>query len=262
MKLNVDSAQTLVYTGGHSPDFSKPALVFIHGGGLDHSVWLLQSRYFAHHGYNVLVPDLPGHGGSEGALRTDITAMADWIVTLLDAAGVDSAALVGHSMGSLIALETAAVHSDRVSKLSLLGCAVPMVVTDTLLDAARQNRHTAFDMITLWGHAERSRIGGNPVPGMWMLGSGLRLLERSASGTLYNDLNACNEYHHGLDSAAKVSCPTQVALGRADLMTPLRAARQLIATLPSPTVNELTCGHMMLSEDPDGVLDALIAFLR
>ncbi len=261
MKLSVDGANTVVYRGGRAPTAGDSYSVFIHGGGLDHSVWLLQSRYFAHHGFNVLVPDLPGHGGSMGELRSDIPAMACWVIALLDAAEVESAALIGHSMGSLVALETAALYPERVTQLSLLGAAAPMMVTDPLLQAARQDKHAAFDMITLWGHAKRSQIGGNPAPGMWMVGGALRLLERSAPGVLFNDLNACNEYRHGLASAAKVKAATQVVMGIADQMTPPRAVRPLAAALPSAKVCQLNCGHMMLSEDPDGVLDALKGFL-
>ena len=82
-----------------SLDASKRTIVFVHGAGLDHSWWGLQSRYFGYHGYNVLALDLPAHGRSGGAPLATIGEMADWVKKVLDAKQIRSAALVGHSMG-------------------------------------------------------------------------------------------------------------------------------------------------------------------
>src|ERR1700743_424467 len=121
MQLTVNGAETFVATGGKAFDPSLPTIVFLHGAGMDHTAWALHDRWFAHHGHNVLAPDMPGHGRSAGALLSTVAEMADWTVALLDAAGAASARLIGHSMGSLVALETAARHPDRVSGLTLVG---------------------------------------------------------------------------------------------------------------------------------------------
>ena len=111
-------------------------------------------------------------------------------------------------------------------------------------------------MITLWGHRMGAQLGGNPSPGMWMTGGGVRLLERSRPGVLHNDLNACNEYRHGLDTAAKITCPVHLLIGREDVMAPPRATRDLIAALSVVRVVELAdCGHMLMAEQPDAVRD-------
>src|SRR6476661_3950074 len=107
MIYEIDGAPAYAYTGGKAFDARQPTIVFLHGAQNDHSVWALQSRYFAWHGWNVLAPDLPGHGLSGGEALSTVEDMADWILDLLDAAGARQALLVGHSMGSLIALETA-----------------------------------------------------------------------------------------------------------------------------------------------------------
>src|SRR5215470_15180300 len=100
MNLTVNSKDVFAATGGHEFDPALPAVVLIHGAGFDHSAWALHSRWFAHHGFSVLVPDLPGHGRSAGPALTTIAAMADWISALLAAAGSTTKAhLVGHSMG-------------------------------------------------------------------------------------------------------------------------------------------------------------------
>src|SRR3954462_8286036 len=106
MQLSVNGLETFVATGDRPFDPLQPSIVLLHGAGFDHSAWALQSRWFAHHGFGVLAPDLPGHGRSTGAPLASIAAMADWTAALLDAAGAGKARLVGHSMGSLIALET------------------------------------------------------------------------------------------------------------------------------------------------------------
>lgn len=261
VELKVADTPIFAYTGARPFDQDKPCIVFVHGAGCDHTVWILQSRYFAHHGYRVLAVDLPGHGASGGEALTSVEAMADWIPALLDAAGVERAAMAGHSMGSLVVLETAARYPERVSALALVASAVPMAVADPLLRAAENNDASAFQMITQWGHSQGAQMGGNTVPGMWMTGGGYRLLERSRPGVLYRGLNACNEYTGGLESAARVRCPSLVLLGREDRMTPERVAARLVEALPGATREVLAdCGHMMLSEQPDRVLDSLTLF--
>ena len=259
MRFEVDGLPSYAYTGSRPLAPGRPAVVFVHGAGLDHSVWIHQSRYFAHHGFNVAALDLPGHGRSHGAPPNTITDMAHWVTRAADALGIERMYIAGHSMGSLVALETAGLHPGRVDAAALLGCAAPMAVTDALLEAAKADRHAAFDMVTLWGHRMGAQLGANPAPGMWMTGAGVRLLERSAPGVLHNDLNACNEYRHGLESASKITCPAHLVFGAEDIMAPPRAARDLIAALQVVRVTELAhCGHMLMAEQPDAVRDALV----
>src|SRR4051794_25545044 len=107
MQLKVNGHDVFAGTGGKPFDPAQPAIVLLHCAGMDHTAWALHDRYFAHHGISVLAPDLPGLGRSTGAPLTSIADMADWTVALIAAAGAAKAKLVGHSMGSLIALETA-----------------------------------------------------------------------------------------------------------------------------------------------------------
>jgi pimeloyl-ACP methyl ester carboxylesterase len=262
MKFDIRSEAAYAYTADHKIDASKASVVFIHGAGNDHAVWALQSRYFAYHGRNALAVDLPGHGRSTGKPLASIAEMADWIVALLDAAGIAGTALVGHSMGSLITLNTAARYPDRVTKAVLAGTVVPMKVSDTLLETSAHREHDAFDMVSLWSHAPSSQIGGNTIPGMWMMGSSLRLMERTAPGTLHNDFAACDSYATGLDDAAAVKCPTLLILGARDQMTPPRRAKDVAAKIAgSRTIILPAAGHSLMAEEPDRVLDELIAFL-
>ena len=258
MQLSVNGVETFVATGGRPFDKSLPAVVLLHGAGFDHSTWALHSRWFAHHGHSVLAPDLPGHGRSSGRPLHTIADMADWTSALLDAAGATKARLVGHSMGSLIAIETSARHPDKVSALSLIGTAATMTVGPDLLKAAEANDTAAIDMVSIWGLGFKAELGGSLAPGLWMHQGAQRVLERTAPGVLYSDLNACNAYQNALAAAAQVKVPTTVILGERDMMTPAKAGKTLAAAIPNArTVVLPGAGHMMMVEQPDELLAAL-----
>jgi pimeloyl-ACP methyl ester carboxylesterase len=263
VNFTVDGRQAFAYTAAHAVDPAKPTIVFVHGAGLDHSWWGLQSRYFGYHGRNVLAVDLPGHGRSEGPPLADIGAIGEWVFRLLDAAGLAKASVIGHSMGSLVALECAARQPARVERIALIGTAYPMKVGEAFLDAAKRNDHAAYDMETIWGHAPQVPLGGNPNPGMWMYGDMLARLARLAPGVLYNDLKACNDYAGGEAAAGKVQCPVLFLLGRRDQMTPPRGGLAFAQLVQGAKVIQLApSGHSLMAESPDAVLDALIEFLR
>jgi pimeloyl-ACP methyl ester carboxylesterase len=256
------SGAVFAYTAAHAFDPAKRTIVFVHGAGLDHSGWGLQSRYFGYHGFNVLALDLPAHGRSEGPALASVGEMADWVKKVLDEKKIKSAALVGHSMGSLIALEFAARYPQAAEKIALIGTAYPMKVGEAFLDAAKRNDTAAYDMETIWGHAAQVPLAGNPNPGMWMYGDMLARLARLGPGVLHTDLNACNTYAGGLEAAAKVKCPVLFILGARDMMTPPRAAQDLVKAIAGAKVVTLApSGHTLMAEAPDATLDALISFL-
>ncbi len=262
MRLVVDGSEVYAYTGSCMFVGTQPTVVFVHGAAHDHCVWAWQSRYFAHHGYNVLAVDLPGHGRSGGEALASVEKIADWIVALLDAADVERAALVGHSLGSLAVLEAAARNGARVDRIALLGPAVPMTVSDELLAAARQNEHLAYELINGWSFSPNRQLGGNAVPGFWMTGNALRLMERSRPNVLAIDLEACHAYANGLAAAAAVRCPVLVVIGARDIMAPPRNAEALTQALREPKLVSLSrSGHALTAEEPDAVLDSLRAFL-
>ncbi|WP_315720920.1 MULTISPECIES: alpha/beta hydrolase [unclassified Bradyrhizobium] len=259
MQLSINDREVFAATGGRDFDPSLPAVVLVHGAGFDHSVWALHSRWFAHHGFTVLAPDLPGHGRSAGPALPTIADMADWVVALLQAVNAKPAHLIGHSMGSLIALDAASRHPDRVSALSLIGTAATMTVGPDLLKAAEANDHAAIDMVSIWGLGFAAELGGSRAPGLWMHGGAQATLERCAPGVLFNDLSACNDYQDALASAAKITVPTRLILGEKDMMTPVKAGKTLAAAIASARTIVLPgAGHTMMAECPDALLDALI----
>ena len=260
MQISLDGKAAYAATGGRDFDETRPAIVFIHGAGLDHTCWQLQSRWFAWHGWSVLAVDLPGHGRSDGPPLDSIAAMSAWIEALLDTVGSKSAALVGHSMGAVIALETAARLPHRVTRLALLGISSAMPVHPTLLTAAKDEPSRAYDMMTGWCFANAAKIGGNPAPGLWMTGGARALLGQGREHALAADLAACNAWTSAAASAAAIKAPTLLVLGEGDVMTPARKGQELARLISGARVVTLpACGHMMMQERPDATLDALVA---
>ena len=256
-RIQVDGRTVYVGNGSRHPGTDAESVVFVHGAGMDHTVWALPARYFARQGFRVVAVDLPGHGRSVGPPFDRIDDMAAWLGQVLDALATPTAAVVGHSMGSLVAYRFASTSPDRCRALALLGTSAPMPVTDPLLNAARDNHHAAIDMANTWSHSTGT-LGANANPGVWMLTVGERLLERSAPGVFHADLTACNTFDADGDST--IDCPVLVIAGNDDMMTPARAGLDVAQSLPDARVVRLEgCGHAMLNERPNEVLDALIS---
>lgn len=260
MIFNVHDRQAYCYTGGKAFDASLPAIVFIHGAQNDHSVWALQSRYFAHHGFGVLAPDLPGHGRSEGPALASVEDMAGWLLALLDAAGVKQAILAGHSMGSLVALEACRRAPERARALALLGTTFPMKVSDALLETARSDEPRAIDMVNIFSHA----LPTSAVPGAYAMGGARRLMQRMSARNpaqlFFTDFTACNNYAGGTAAAQAAKCPVLFIFGSRDVMTPPRSTKLLTSAIAHGKIVTVDAGHSMMAERPDAVLDALYGF--
>lgn len=268
MYIQAQGHRCYCYTGGKPFNPNQPTVVFIHGVLSDHSVWAWQSRYFAHHGWNVLAVDLPGHGKSAGPAPTSVASAAGFIRALLDALAIEQAALVGHSWGSLIALEAAALLAERASHLALIGTAFPMKVSPALLASAQQTPEKAMAMVQQFS---RATLAPPLAAGAWVHGAGMalgrQLLARNPQENVFQQgFIACDSYENGLQAMGKASCPTLFVLGTQDQMTPPKAAQSLIdtarATGKTVTIELLNTGHNHMSETPEAVLLSLCHFLQ
>lgn len=261
MHFDVDGCGAWAYTGGRPLTGRQPLVVFVHGAQHDHSVWILQSRYLAHHGYDVLALDLPGHGRSAGDALRSIAELADWVVAAVPAAlraAPQPTAIVGHSMGSLIALETTRAAPAWLAGVALISSAVPMKVSAALLEAAASDEPSAFDMINLWSNAGINHLPGMPGPGFSIFNQNRRLMERQRPGVLAIDFGACNAWAEGAERARACELPVLLLTGAKDQMTPPRAARGLADTLAKARLEIVPqAGHNLMAERPDEVLNAL-----
>jgi pimeloyl-ACP methyl ester carboxylesterase len=272
MKLGDAPRQLFAYTGGKPFDTARPCAVFIHGAQHDHSVWILQSRYLAHHGFAVLALDLPGHGRSDGPALDSVEAMGERIGQALQGLESSRFVLIGHSMGSLIALEAARRLKDRVAGIALCGTAFPMRVSEELLGATRNDPAKAMEMINVWSHRPSitpfAARPGNPGPGFSVVWGNLRLMQRIArvngGDVLATDFAACNAYAGGIEAMQSLEGPVLFLLGAADSMTMPRFARALIETAGArgQVVQLPDTGHAMMAENPEGVRRALADFAR
>ncbi len=265
-----DVYEAYAYTGGKTFDAKQPTIVFIHGVLNDHSVWILQSRYLAHHGFNVLAIDLPGHCRSAGEAPASVEEAAQFVADLLDAAGVKQAALVGHSWGSLIALEAASRLTNRISHLALVGTAFPMKVSPALIESSLNDPQKALRMVNVFSRATLAAPPSALGPGTWVYGASMALGRRVlASNTKVNVFHrgfvACDSYANGLKAIAQVTCPILFLLGQNDQMTMPRAAESLIEQAKSSgkkyCVEILPMGHHQMTESPEETLKALHRFV-
>jgi len=266
MKIEVNGHTLYAYTGGKPFNPAQPTLVFIHGVLNDHSVWILQSRWLAHHGWNVLAIDQPGHGRSSGAAPKSVADASAAVRALLDALGVQKAALAGHSFGSLIALHTAAAAPERVSHLIMVGTAFPMRVSPALLDASLNQPEKAIAMVNVFSHSTLAPPPSALGPGTWLYGGSQALMRRvlasnPAENVFHTGFSACDSYADGEADMAAVRCPVSFILGERDQMTPPKAAQSLVkaARAAGLTVNVATvpAGHSLMTEAPEETLAAM-----
>jgi pimeloyl-ACP methyl ester carboxylesterase len=270
MNININGHTAYAYTGGKTFDPALPCIAFVHGALHDHSGFTLLARWFAHHGYCVLAVDLPGHMRSAGQPVASIEDAAKWLLQLLAAAGVQRAALVGHSMGSLIALQASAMAPAVVSRLVMVGTAYPMPVSDALLSTAQNNPQQAIHMVNTFSIATIAGKPSFPGPGMWLHGANAVLMRRVQAhaqqhlglNLFAHDFGICNNYTGGLVAAAAVQCPVHFVLGAQDQMTLPKASVELAALLKARVHTLPGTGHHIMAEAPDGVLAAVRAAMQ
>ena len=274
MLISVLDHKTYCYTGGKPFDAAKPTLVFIHGVLNDHSVWILQTRYFAHHGFNVLAVDLPGHGKSEGSCPKTVEEAAEFVLSLLAAMKIENAALIGHSWGSLIALHAASLAPEIVSHLAMVGTAFPMKVSPALLDASLNEPMRAIEMVNTFSHSSLSPPPSALGPGTWLYGSSRALMRHVlASNTKENvfhiGFKACDSYEGAFEAINRLQATADTAqsaiifiVGKADQMTTPKAAQSLIDKCPKAKIVKVNGGHAMMTEAPEETLQALKDFLK
>ena len=264
MKFKVNDNEVFASTGGRPFDKNKPLIIFVHGSGLTHMTWVLQTRYFAFHGYSVLALDLPGHGLSSGKSLKSIEDMADWVSDVIDAVGYKEASLVGHSQGCLVTIECTSRYPDKIKTLSLMGGAGAIPMNPELLALAEGNDPKAVDLMMDWAHGPAGHFGGHPVPGLYHINlGGTIVVNGSVQNALGVDFRACDNYKNGFEAAKKIKCPTINILGDRDRMCPVSEGKKLASNIKGSEIEIIeNCGHMMLLEEADKSLAILKKFIK
>ena len=258
MYLRIRGQQSFLSTGGRDFDPKGNVLLFLHGSGQSHLSFQLQTRFFANRGYQVLAPDLPAHGYSDGEPLESIESQADWCAALLEAAGVERTHVIAHSQGGLIALELADRHSTKVKSLSMIASSLRIAVNDALLSMAKDNEPAAIEAMVDWGHGRAGHTYDHSVPGNSHMNYAVQLMAGNQSGALYADLASCAAYTGGADAAARINCPARAVLAQHDRMTLLKLGLQMAAAIGDHNPVIITnAGHMLPSERPFDVNRAI-----
>ena len=259
MELTINNAPVYIATGGKEFDPELPTVLFLHGSGGDHRTWALQTRWFAYHGYSVLAPDLPGHSLSGGEAFKTIEESGHWLASFLDAAGVKSAHIVGHSQGFLSALAFAENNSDKILSFAAIATAAAIPVNQALIDTAKDSVAKAAHMMCNWGFGPQAHMGISSVPGMQPIAISRAIMSRNP---LAHDLQACADYMAGGKIAQSLNMPRHCILASADKMTPLKSGKALAADMGvTPTIIN-DAGHMLPLEAPKRTLAALRSFIE
>ena len=261
MELKVDGRKVYAATGGRPFDAGKPAVVFLHGAGCDHTVWQLPARWFAWHGYSVLAVDLPGHGRSEGP---PLGSIADWRLGRR-ACSMRPACETRRSSATPWAAPSRSRQrphwASALPRIALSARPRPSPCNAICSPRRREEPDACLRDDDGVGARRRAKLGGNPAPGLWMTGGTLALFARNAPGVLHADLEACAAWKSGPDAARKVRCPALVRHRRQRHHDAAQGGQELARLIAgSRTVTIADCGHMLLAEAPDAVLDALIDF--
>jgi pimeloyl-ACP methyl ester carboxylesterase len=258
MHMRIDGNKVFCREWIPATPVTAPQLVLLHGALHDHAVWEPVARTLARRGLRVLAPDLPGHGASSGAALPSIEAMAIWLDQVVQKAACTSVLAVGHSMGSLIALEWAALASRSVplAALVLLGTAAPMHVSPALLELARAAPLEAAALIADWSHpplAPGEVVAPHAEPRAVTLAMLRQVAARAARDLLATDLQACHNYERAVAACGQLECPVWIVCGQYDRMTPPRTADAIAAGLKHGKIHVLDSGHGMLVEQPAAV---------
>ena len=262
MNLNYNSYDTFISTGGNNIEPHKPTICFIHGAGQNHFSFTQQTRYFANRGYNVISPDFPGHGFSNGRSNCSIEEDAKWLLGLLEEIGVEKFVLGGHSQGCLTALEISKIKPQALKGIIFIAGASKIPVNDFLIGKATEDPNKAYDLMVTWGHGVQGSFSISEWPGHHHLLEGNSVMRINDISALANDLNSCNNYEGGLNAAKNIKLDCLAVLARFDIMTPLKAGKKLVDAIKNCESHVLNCGHFLPAEKPKELNKIIFQYLK
>jgi pimeloyl-ACP methyl ester carboxylesterase len=262
MFINFKGEKTYIGTGGKKLDKNKTTICFIHGSGQNHLSFVQQARYFAHKGYSVIVPDMPGHGFSEGKPCISIKENAKWVYDLIKEIKVNDVVFLGHSQGCLVGLELNQNYPNLLKGIIFIAGSNKIPVNDYLIDLASNNIKKAYKMMVTWGHGKDGAFSTKSMPGHSHFGEGLNIMNMNQETSLKLDLLAINEYTDGVDASKKINIPTLAVLAKYDQMTPIKSGKKFVDLISECDLHILDCGHFLQAERPKELNAIIHSYLK
>lgn len=241
------------YFAHNEQDFSRPAVVLLHGAGGNHLSWPPEIRHLP--GERIYVLDLPGHGKSPQIGRHTIEEYAEDVLDFLDALQVRKAVFVGHSMGGAIALSLALHHPSRTLGLGLIATAPRLRVAPLLLEQTASSASFPLAVQTLikWSFSPQADQRLRELTGQ-------RLAE-TRPPVLQGDFLACEAFDEAL-SLRRIKTSTLILCGEEDKMTPPHFSEQMHLRIKDSIYHPVPqAGHMLMLEQPTVCANYLGLFL-
>lgn len=253
-----DQSREHIFYALHRPSETlgkAPALVCVHGAGGSHLNWPAEIRRLP--GAAVYALDLPGHGRSIGTGQQAIGEYVAVLFSFLDALDLPDAVIVGHSMGSAVALEMALSHPDRVRGLVLVGSGARLRVAPAILHGIREDFEGAVKLISDWAYSPDAPADLKHL--------GQQLMTDTSPEVMYGDFLACDAFDI-MGRLGEIHAPTLVITGTADRLTPIKYANFLAQNIPGAALLLVeNASHMVMlerSQEVGAVIARFVASLQ
>jgi pimeloyl-ACP methyl ester carboxylesterase len=238
---------------GPSPASHLAPIVFIHGAGGSHQVWLQQLRTLGRRRKAIAV-DLPGHGDSNGSGADRIETYRDVIKEFLTALGLDRTVVVGHSMGGAITQSLALDDPGLLAAIVLVGTGAKLRVNPQIFARLQEDSAGTVEQIT--------KLARAPGATAEVLRQDIDAILRTSIPVIEGDLRACDAFDF-MERVKAITLPTLVICGTDDLMTPPTYADYLHGQINGSQLQIVpAAGHMVMLEQPDEVSRGIETFLE
>lgn len=256
--MHIETGSATIYVEEHG---SGEPLILIHGLGMSHALWTHQVGVFAEH-YRTIAVDLRGFGASSkpdtaGAYAVD--ALADDIAAIPGALGLESAHVLGTSMGGFVALSMALRYPERCRSLLLCHTGARMSIPPDVLRARVERLESAplRDYAPLV--VEQALAPGAPEElQRWVAA----MVERNDQRAYVQVLTEGLADFDVSERVAAIAHPTLVVIGELDRVIPPGEGRALAAAIPGARLEQIDgVGHLGYAERPERFNQVVLDFL-
>jgi len=234
------------------PD-SKPAIIFVHGAGGSHQMWLGQLAFFRKD-YNPVAINLPGHGLSPGPACDTVKAYADFVLACADALNIQRFILVGLSMGGAISQQIALDAPERLIGLALLSTGAKLKVMPEIFKMIRENYQQYVSLYP--GFAFSKNVPKAVVE------ESMKVVAAMAPESADADFRACDAFNLK-DEIKNIKTPTLIISASDDVLTPPKYQDYIASQIQGSKLVRISgAGHVSNLEKPHEVNSALKEFVK